>query len=69
VVGNLDCVIIMEEPKIGPYRVKIAGSIAGILEVPENTVNIKAKTAEKLGSIGKGEAVAAYAAVLLTDKK
>jgi 2-C-methyl-D-erythritol 4-phosphate cytidylyltransferase/2-C-methyl-D-erythritol 2,4-cyclodiphosphate synthase len=66
-VGNLDCTIIAEEPKMGPYRESIVDQISNILDIPKELVNIKAKTFEKMGSIGKGEAIASYATVLLTQ--
>lgn len=66
-VGNLDCVIIAEEPKIGPYRESITGEISDILDIPTDRINIKAKTAEKVGEIGEGKAIASYAVVLLEE--
>ena len=67
-VGNLDCVIITEEPKIGPYRESMIGEIGDILQISPGKVNIKAKTAEKIGEIGEGKAIASYAVVLLEEK-
>lgn len=64
-VNNVDCVIILEEPKLKSYREKIVTLISNVLGIDEKAVNIKAKTAEGIGDIGKGDAVAAYAAVLL----
>ena len=68
-VGNLDCVVIAEEPKISPYRDKIAESISVILLVPREAVSVKGKTAEKIGTIGAGKAIAAHAVVLLEERK
>ena len=64
-VNSLDCVVVAEEPKIGPYRKAIVKGISDILEISPESVNVKATTAEKLGEIGKGEAIASYAVVLL----
>ena len=64
-VNNLDCVVILEDPKIGPYRQKMKEVISGLLAISPGNVNIKAKTAEGMGAIGEGEAVASYATVLL----
>ncbi len=64
-VNNIDCVIVLEEPKLKSYREKIVTRISDVLGIDEKTVNIKAKTAEGMGDIGKGDAVAAYAVVLL----
>ncbi len=67
-VNNLDCVVIAEEPKIGPYRDTMIKMTADILRVSPGDVNIKGKTGEKLGAVGRGEAIAAQAAVLLAAK-
>jgi len=64
-LGNLDCVIAMEKPKLLPFRKEIIKSIAQILEVEENQIFVKAKTGEKLGEIGNGLAVAVWATCLL----
>ncbi|MGB2601860.1 MAG: 2-C-methyl-D-erythritol 2,4-cyclodiphosphate synthase [Candidatus Omnitrophota bacterium] len=66
-VRNLDTVVIAEEPKIRPYRDRIVGSIADILAVPVEYVNVKGKTNEQLGPIGRGEAIAAQAVILLKE--
>ncbi len=64
-VGNLDCVVIAEQPKIAPYVEAIRGSIAQLLSTDPARVNVKGKTTERLGFIGRGEAIAASAVVLL----
>ncbi len=64
-LDNLDCTVIVEEPKIGPYRKDIVKTMSDALGVPENMVNVKAKTAEGMGSVGEGHAIAAYASVLI----
>jgi 2-C-methyl-D-erythritol 2,4-cyclodiphosphate synthase/2-C-methyl-D-erythritol 4-phosphate cytidylyltransferase/2-C-methyl-D-erythritol 2,4-cyclodiphosphate synthase len=64
-VVNLDCVIICEKPKVLPFRDIIRQSLADTLEIPIECVFLKGKTAEKLGFIGKGKAVEAYAVCLL----
>ena len=64
-LGNLDCVIAIEKPKLLPYRKEIISSIANALEVDESQVFVKAKTGEKLGEIGNGLAVAVWATCLL----
>jgi len=66
-VSNLDCIVIAEEPKIGPYREKMKDTIAGILGVSTDSISIKGKTNEKIGEIGAGKAIAAHAAVLLVQ--
>lgn len=64
-IGNLDCVINIEQPKILPYRNEIRKSIAELLEINIDQVFVKAKTGEKLGEIGSGDAVAAFVSCLL----
>ena len=63
---NIDCVITCEKPKILPFREKIRGSIADILNIKKEQVFVKGKTAEGLDAIGKGEATEAMAVCLLT---
>jgi 2-C-methyl-D-erythritol 2,4-cyclodiphosphate synthase len=64
-VGNLDCVVIAEQPRIAPYVEAIRASIAQLLNTEPARVNVKGKTTERLGFIGRGEAIAASAVVLL----
>lgn len=67
-VANVDAVIVTEEPKLSPHRSAIQRSVAQILRVKDDRVNVKAKTMEKLGPIGEGEAMAATVVVLLEDQ-
>ena len=67
-IGNIDTVILAEEPKIYPCRDKMAQTIAGVLGIEKERVNIKATTNEGVGSIGSGAAIAAYAVVTLEAK-
>ena len=62
---NLDCVIELEEPKLLPHRDAVRDSIAGVLGVSRGRVFVKAKTGEKMGEVGRGEAVKAWAVCLL----
>ena len=62
---NVDCVIDLEAPKLGEWKAEIRKSLAAMLKLDSNRVNIKAKTAEGLGPVGSGEAVTAQVAVLL----
>lgn len=64
-LGNLDCVIEMETPKFLPWRQKVIDSIAAVLKTESCRVFVKAKTNEKLDSVGKAEAVKAYCTCLL----
>lgn len=64
-IVNVDLIVHAEEPKLGPFKGQMKRCIAGLLEIDFACVNIKAKTNEGLGEIGRGEAIAATAAVLL----
>lgn len=66
-IANVDLVVMAEEPRLGPVREAIQKKIAEILNLDGSQVNLKAKTMEGLGPIGTGEAMAAYAAVLLKE--
>ena len=62
-INNLDTIIIAESPKIAPYTEKIKEKLAPILKINKELINVKAKTNEGLGEIGKGKAIAAFALV------
>jgi 2-C-methyl-D-erythritol 2,4-cyclodiphosphate synthase len=62
---NADSIVVLEEPRLGPFKASIRKSVAEILGLPEAAVNVKAKTAEGLGPVGAGEAVEAHAVVLM----
>lgn len=65
-VVQCDCTVIAEEPKLGPYRESIRSRIAELLDVEPTAVGVKATTHEGIGSLGRGEGIAALAVVLLT---
>ena len=67
IIGNIDTVILAEEPKISPFRDKMVEMIAGVLGIEKEKVNIKATTNEGVGAIGSGAAIAAYAVVTLEE--
>ncbi len=58
---NIDCTIVLEQPKIAPYADKMRSTIALALALPIEKVSVKATTHEGLGFIGAGDGVAAYA--------
>ncbi len=64
-VGNVDLVIMAEEPKIGPHRDAIRARISQLLAIATELVNVKATTTEGLGFTGRREGIAAMATVLL----
>jgi len=65
IIGNIDAVIIAQEPMLTPFKKQMQHTIARVLDIDEEAINIKAKTNEGLGDIGRKEAIAAYAVVLL----
>ena len=64
-LGNADLTVLAQQPKLAPYYGAIKRRVAGALKVPESRINLKAATTERLGSIGRGQAIAAAAVVLL----
>lgn len=64
-VVNVDTTVIAQKPKLTPHIPAMRANIAADLGLPENCVNIKGKTNEKLGYLGRMEAIEAQAAVLL----
>jgi len=65
-IGNVDCTVIAQAPKLMPFMPAIRASVAQTLGVAVDQVNVKAKTAEKMGPVGLGQAMEARAVVLLT---
>lgn len=65
VLGNLDATIIAQAPKMAPHIDQIVSNLAADLGVNSGQINIKAKTNEKLGYLGREEAIAAEAVVLI----
>ncbi|MFZ6847486.1 2-C-methyl-D-erythritol 2,4-cyclodiphosphate synthase [Undibacterium sp. RuRC25W] len=64
-IGNLDATIIAQAPKMAPHIPKMVQHIAEDLQIDASQVNIKAKTNEKLGYLGREEGIAAEAVVLV----
>ena len=60
---NIDVIIFAQEPKLGPVKVRIRRHLAELLALPSEAVNVKAKTGEQVGSIGRAEAIACQAVV------
>lgn len=68
-IENIDTIVIAEEPKLSPFKEPIRKKIAQILNIPEDQVNVKAKTAEGLGLLGRSKGIASYAIVSLSSSK
>ncbi len=68
-IGNLDCTIIAEAPKINPHIEAIQNCLAPILNISTGDISIKATTNEQLGFIGREEGIAAHATCLVYQKE
>ncbi len=64
-VVNCDVIIHAQEPKLGPHKTAIRDNLARLLGVAERSVNVKAKTGEHVGPVGRGEAMLCEAVVLI----
>jgi 2-C-methyl-D-erythritol 2,4-cyclodiphosphate synthase len=62
---NVDVIVFAQEPKLGPLKAAIRANLAGLLGLPVAAVNVKAKTGEHVGHIGRAEAVACQAVALI----
>ena len=65
-IGNVDSTVIAQAPRLAAHIPAMRNRIAEVLGVDPNQVNVKAKTAEKMGPVGEGQAIEARAVVLLT---
>jgi 2-C-methyl-D-erythritol 4-phosphate cytidylyltransferase / 2-C-methyl-D-erythritol 2,4-cyclodiphosphate synthase len=66
-VANADVTVLAEAPRLARYRDEIRATVARLLEVPADCVNVKATTTERLGFLGRREGIAAQAVVLLRE--
>ncbi len=67
-VETIDSVVIAQQPKLSPYILQMKKNLSKILKIPTDWISIKAKTKEKLGEEGRGDAISAFAIVLLRLK-
>ena len=67
-VADADCVLVLERPKVAPYREGMRANLARALGIGIDAVGVKATTTEGLGFEGRGEGVAAMAVVLLEER-
>jgi 2-C-methyl-D-erythritol 2,4-cyclodiphosphate synthase len=67
-IGNVDSTVVAQAPKLAPHIEAMRTGIARMLGVEASRVNVKAKTAEKLGPVGQGQSIEARAVVLLTTR-
>jgi 2-C-methyl-D-erythritol 2,4-cyclodiphosphate synthase len=64
-IGNIDCSLILEQPKINPHIERMKETLAPILKLSISDIGIKATTNEKMGYVGREEGVCAYAVALI----
>ena len=67
-VGNIDVVVIAEQPRIGPYVGIMKERLSGSLGVSSSLISIKGKTAEGMDSVGRGEAIAVHAVATVVQR-
>ena len=65
-IGNVDCTICLENPKINPYVTEMKKILAPLMQVTEEDISIKATTNEALGYVGREEGINAYAVALIS---
>jgi len=64
-IGNIDSTVVAQAPKLQPHIPAMCERLAAALSVPAGCVNVKAKTAEKMGPVGEGRAIEARAVALV----
>ncbi|MBB6482604.1 2-C-methyl-D-erythritol 2,4-cyclodiphosphate synthase [Spirochaeta isovalerica] len=64
---NLDCTVVLEKPKLLPYKEEIRQTMADALGTDISRISVKGKTKEKVDAVGRGEAIEAYASLLLAS--
>ena len=67
-VGNIDCTLIAQAPKMAPHLADMIKNIAKALNIPTEDINIKATTEEKLGFTGRKEGISAHAVCIIEKK-
>jgi 2-C-methyl-D-erythritol 2,4-cyclodiphosphate synthase len=65
-IGNVDCTITLEKPKVNPHIQKMKTTLAPLMNISEEDVSIKATTNEKLGYVGREDGINAYAVALIS---
>lgn len=67
-VGNVDCTIVAQRPRIAPHQPAIVARVADLLGIPPEGVSVKATTTDGLGMLGRGEGIACTAVALLLQR-
>jgi len=69
VIGNIDCTICAQKPKLATYIPQMKAVLAEVLKIPVEDISIKATTTEKLGFVGREEGICAMATVLIVKNE
>ena len=64
-VGNIDCTVCAERPKLNPHVEAMRQCLASLIQVDEDAISIKATTSERMGFVGREEGIAAYCVALI----
>lgn len=64
-VGNIDSTICLQQPKINPFIPKMQETLSQVMDIDMADISIKATTTEKMGFVGRGDGISAYAVVLI----
>lgn len=67
-IGNLDATLILQRPKLSPHKEAIKANLSELLGADQSVVNLKAKTHEKVDSLGENRSIAAHTVILLMRK-
>ena len=68
-IGNVDATVVLERPKLAPYRDSIRDALAAALGLPRAAVSVKATTGEGMGFVGRGEGAAALAVATVEQRE
>ena len=68
-IANVDATVIAQEPCLSPFLREMGKGLASMLQLAEASVNVKLKSTDRLGAIGRGEGIAAQAVVLLQRRR
>ena len=67
-IGNVDSTLVAQVPRLAPHQAGIRKGLADMLGISEDRVNVKLKSTDGLGALGRGEGIAAQAVVLLVER-
>jgi 2-C-methyl-D-erythritol 2,4-cyclodiphosphate synthase len=64
-ISNVDVTVVLQEPKLNPHIPAMKSCLAGVMNIPEDDISIKATTSEHIGFVGRGEGIAAHCVALI----